>query len=286
MDTVDDLVAQQRVRLNDDDVIGDPDAAERNMVKAIEKGLLKTISKMGISTIQSYCGAQIFEAVGLERELIDRHFTGTASRIGGVGMEVLATEALERHARAYPRPHDPLLPVGGIYAWRRDGEHHMWNPETIALVQHAVRAANGSRSRFGEAEITHFAVLNQPRHCANRFLDRDVAVDSVLVIKVDGIDPEPLQARLAGLPDVLGAAIDPGEAALSVAHVAELGREEHLAAAAADRLTHQFLVVAPPVNVGSVQEIQAQVEGPLNGLDRLLIVRGPVEFRHAHASES
>jgi glutamate synthase domain-containing protein 2/glutamate synthase domain-containing protein 1/glutamate synthase domain-containing protein 3 len=115
----------------------------QNVVKALGKGLLKTISKMGISTIQSYCGAQIFEAVGLERELIDRHFTGTASRIGGVDLEVLAAEALERHARAYPVPHDELLPVGGLYAWRRDGEQHMWNPETIALVQHAVRAVNG-----------------------------------------------------------------------------------------------------------------------------------------------
>jgi glutamate synthase domain-containing protein 2/glutamate synthase domain-containing protein 1/glutamate synthase domain-containing protein 3 len=117
--------------------------AAQNVVKALGKALLKTISKMGISTIQSYRGAQIFEAVGLERELIDRYFTGTASRIGGVGLEVLATEALERHARAYPQPQDELLPVGGVYAWRRDGEHHMWNPETIALVQHAVRAANG-----------------------------------------------------------------------------------------------------------------------------------------------
>jgi glutamate synthase domain-containing protein 2/glutamate synthase domain-containing protein 1/glutamate synthase domain-containing protein 3 len=118
--------------------------AAQNTIKAIGKGLLKTISKMGISTIQSYRGAQIFEAVGLERELIERHFTGTASRIGGVGLDVLATEALERHARAYPVPEDDLLPVGGVYAWRRDGEHHMWNPETIALVQHAVRAANGN----------------------------------------------------------------------------------------------------------------------------------------------
>ncbi len=123
-----------------------PEQAAQNVVKAIGKGLLKTISKMGISTIQSYRGAQIFEAVGLDRELIDTHFTGTASRVGGIGQEVLATEALERHARAYPavgRGLDSLLPVGGVYAWRRDGEHHMWNPETIALVQHAVRAANG-----------------------------------------------------------------------------------------------------------------------------------------------
>jgi glutamate synthase (NADPH/NADH) large chain/glutamate synthase (ferredoxin) len=82
--------------------------------------------------------------VGLVKDLIDRNFTGTASGIGGVGEEGLAIEALERHARAYPTTPDELLPVGGIYAWRRDGEHHMWNPETIALVQHAVRSANGN----------------------------------------------------------------------------------------------------------------------------------------------
>ncbi|HEY2006067.1 MAG TPA: glutamate synthase large subunit [Solirubrobacteraceae bacterium] len=116
------------------------DEAEQRIVKAIGKGLLKTISKMGISTIQSYCGAQIFEAVGLEREVIDKHFTGTASRIGGIGLSVLATEALERHFRAYPRTGRDLLPVGGVLQWRRDGELHIWNPDTIANLQHAVRA--------------------------------------------------------------------------------------------------------------------------------------------------
>src|SRR3954454_24248629 len=146
MDSVDELVAQSRVA-----GVTDPDVAERNIVKAIEKGLLKTISKMGISTIQSYCGAQIFEAVGLERDLIDRHFTGTASRIGGIGMDVLAREALDRHGRAYSIPEGQLLPVGGIYAWRRDGEKHMWNPETIGLLQHAVRVADGdARAKYDE----------------------------------------------------------------------------------------------------------------------------------------
>ncbi len=114
--------------------------AEQRIVNAIGKGLLKTIAKMGISTIQSYCGAQIFEAVGLEREVIDRHFTGTASRIGGVGLDVLATEALGRHFRAYPRTDREVLPVGGVLQWRRDGERHIWNPDTIASLQHAVRA--------------------------------------------------------------------------------------------------------------------------------------------------
>jgi glutamate synthase domain-containing protein 2/glutamate synthase domain-containing protein 3 len=120
------------------------DEAEQRIVKAIGKGLLKTISKMGISTIQSYCGAQIFEAVGLERDVIDRHFTGTASRIAGIGLEVLASEALGRHFRAYPRTDRDVLPVGGVLQWRRDGERHIWNPDTIASLQHAVRAASGT----------------------------------------------------------------------------------------------------------------------------------------------
>jgi glutamate synthase (NADPH/NADH) large chain/glutamate synthase (ferredoxin) len=150
LESLDEMVFEGRiVRKKDgaEELVGAEEAAQ-NVVKAIGKGLLKTISKMGISTIQSYRGAQIFEAVGLERELIDTHFTGTASRIGGIGLEVLAAESLERHARAgwvgsHPSP-DQLLPVGGVYAWRRDGEHHMWNPETIALVQHAVRGVNGN----------------------------------------------------------------------------------------------------------------------------------------------
>ncbi len=116
----------------------DRQEAEKRIVKAIGKGLLKTMSKMGISTISSYCGAQIFEAVGLEPELVEKHFTGTASRIGGVGMDVLAEEALERHFRAWPGADSDMLPVGGNLQWRRDGEHHVWNPDSIAKLQHAV----------------------------------------------------------------------------------------------------------------------------------------------------
>ena len=93
---------------------------------------------MGISTIPSYCGAQIFEAVGLAPELVDEYFTGTASRIGGIGLDELARETLERHARAYPGGADGLLPVVGPLRLAAGGEHHQWNPETIALLQHAV----------------------------------------------------------------------------------------------------------------------------------------------------
>ena len=105
LDTVDELARDGRIA-----GVEDPEEAERRIVKGLGKGLLKTISKMGISTIQSYCGAQIFEAVGLEKTLIDRHFTGTASRIGGIGLGVLAREALDRHARAWPGSHEDLLP--------------------------------------------------------------------------------------------------------------------------------------------------------------------------------
>ena len=176
--------------------------ATQNVVKAIGKGLLKTISKMGISTIQSYRGAQIFEAVGLERELIDMHFTGTASRIGGVGLDVLAAEALERHARAYPVVEDELLPVGGVYAWRRDGEHHMWNPETIALVQHAVRAANGdvgaALAGDGEAqkavrESPAFEKYREYASAVNEDAARKATLRGLLEFAGDGAQAIPLE---------------------------------------------------------------------------------------------
>ena len=122
----------------------DPDESVQRVIKAVGKGLMKILSKMGISTIRSYTGAQIFEAVGLDQELVGRYFTGTASRVGGVGVNVLAWEALDRHARAYPAASSELLPAGGIYAWRRDGEFHGWNPETIATLQQAARNEGGA----------------------------------------------------------------------------------------------------------------------------------------------
>ena len=115
--------------------------AHANFFKATRKGLFKIISKMGISTIQSYCGAQIFEAVGLGQEFIDEYFTATPSRIGGIGIETVAEEMIRRHKFAYPdyNVYDQMLDVGGDYHWRRDGEFHQLNPKTIAMLQHAVR---------------------------------------------------------------------------------------------------------------------------------------------------
>ena len=127
------------------DSIDEP-TAESKFIKAVEKGLLKVISKMGISTIQSYCGAQVFEAIGLGPRLIDRYFTGTASRIGGIEVAQLAEETLRRHSAAFKRP-IPLerLDLGGSYHYRNQGEHHNWNPLTISSLQHAARANSAER---------------------------------------------------------------------------------------------------------------------------------------------
>ncbi|MGE4615902.1 MAG: glutamate synthase large subunit, partial [Gammaproteobacteria bacterium] len=118
------------------------DAAIRNFIKAVNKGLLKVMSKMGISSVQSYRGAQIFEAVGLDSDFVDEYFTWTASRIGGIGLNVVEKEVSMRHYEAHPnRPvTKPDLDGGGEYQWRRDGEYHLFNPETVYKLQHATRS--------------------------------------------------------------------------------------------------------------------------------------------------
>jgi glutamate synthase (NADPH/NADH) large chain/glutamate synthase (ferredoxin) len=118
----------------------DAQTAEGKFIKAINKGLLKIFSKMGISTVQSYCGAQIFEAIGLNRELIDRYFTGTPSRVEGVGIRDIGEETLRRHRVAYEPVAIRQLDFGGEVHYRIQGEHHNWNPETIYKLQHASRS--------------------------------------------------------------------------------------------------------------------------------------------------
>jgi glutamate synthase (NADPH/NADH) large chain len=118
--------------------------AVRNYVKAAGKGVLKVMSKMGISTVASYTGAQVFEAIGLSQALVDEYFPGTVSRLGGIGLDEIAAEVAARHRFAYPaRPSELAhreLDVGGEYHWRREGEYHLFNPETVFRLQHATRA--------------------------------------------------------------------------------------------------------------------------------------------------
>ncbi|WP_432836604.1 glutamate synthase large subunit [Dactylosporangium sp. CA-092794] len=139
----------------------DPDTAVHNYVKALGKGVLKIMSKMGISTVSSYCGAQVFEAVGLDPRLVERYFTGTPSKIGGIGLAEIHAEIAARHARAYPandaeRAHR-RLEVGGEYQWRREGELHLFNPETVFLLQHATRSRQYDVFRRYTAKVDELA---------------------------------------------------------------------------------------------------------------------------------
>jgi glutamate synthase (NADPH/NADH) large chain len=122
----------------------DPHKAVKNYIKAAGKGVLKVMSKMGVSTVASYTGAQIFEAIGLGHELVDEYFTGTVSRLGGIGLDEVAAEVAARHKVAHPpRPAERAhrkLELGGEYQWRREGEVHLFNPETVFKLQHATRA--------------------------------------------------------------------------------------------------------------------------------------------------
>jgi glutamate synthase (NADPH/NADH) large chain len=115
-------------------------SALRNYIKALNKGVLKVMSKMGISTLQSYCGAQIFEAIGLDRAFVEKYFTSTASKIGGVGVTQISEEVRQRHARAFGARATNELQSGGEYQWRRDGELHLFNPDTVFKLQHATRS--------------------------------------------------------------------------------------------------------------------------------------------------
>ncbi|NCX05482.1 MAG: FMN-binding glutamate synthase family protein, partial [Actinobacteria bacterium] len=122
----------------------DPLKAIKNYIKASGKGVLKVMSKMGVSTVASYTGAQIFEAIGLSTELVNEFFTGTVSRLGGIGLDEIAAEVATRHALAHPTRPDlrahRRIELGGEYQWRREGEYHLFNPETVYRLQHATRA--------------------------------------------------------------------------------------------------------------------------------------------------
>ncbi|UCM87315.1 glutamate synthase large subunit [Streptomyces marincola] len=138
MESVEDLVARGTYLPG-----MDADEAIRNLIKALGKGVLKVMSKMGISTVASYRGAQVFEAVGLDASFVDTYFHGTATKIGGAGLDVIAREVAARHAAAYPAsgvaPAHRALDIGGEYQWRREGEPHLFDPETVFRLQHSTR---------------------------------------------------------------------------------------------------------------------------------------------------
>lgn len=161
----------------------EPEQAVKNLIKALGKGVLKVMSKMGISTIASYRGAQVFEAIGLSAALVDRYFAGTTSRLGGIGLDVIAAEVAARHADAYPAsgnrlPHQRLA-VGGEYQWRRDGEDHLFDPETVFRLQHSTRTRQ-------------FDVFRQYSDRVNEQSSRLMTMRGLLTFKEGARPPVPL----------------------------------------------------------------------------------------------
>ena len=157
--------------------------ARDKYIKASVKGVVKTLSKMGISTVQSYCGAQIFEALGLSQELVDEYFTWTPTRIEGIGLAEIYEEVRLRHHRAFPRweTNGKVLPTGGDYHWRHDGEHHLFNPETITHLQQAVRTQDYDAFRRYTSLVN-----DQSRRMATlrgmlefKYLDEPIPIDEV-----------------------------------------------------------------------------------------------------------
>ncbi len=176
-ETLDDMIQQGMIRPEVDHA-----EAVRRYRKAIKKGVVKVMSKMGISTIQSYRGAQIFEAIGLNKDFIDRYFDKTASRIGGIGLEEIARETLYHHKRAYADREvgPPMLDWGGQYQWRREGEFHLFNPETVFRLQHATQTGRFEIFKHYSREVDE----QNERLCTLRGL---------FGFKLDGRTPVPIE---------------------------------------------------------------------------------------------
>jgi glutamate synthase (NADPH/NADH) large chain len=184
-ETIDDLIANG--------VLGDitPRPAAHNYVKASGKGVLKIMSKMGISTVASYTGAQVFEAIGLARDVVDRYFEGTVSRISGISIDGIADEVLARHATAWPVRGAELayrdLPGGGEYQWRREGEYHLFNPTTVQRLQHSTRTR-----RYDIFKTYTAAVDDQAARLATLrglFRIRDAAEIGRTPVPIDEVEP-------------------------------------------------------------------------------------------------
>ncbi|CRK52033.1 glutamate synthase (large subunit) [Rhodococcus sp. RD6.2] len=182
METIEDLVREGELRGLESQV------AVRNYLTALGKGVLKVMSKMGISTVGSYTAAQVFEAIGLDRDLVDEYFAGTVSTLGGVGIDVLAEEVRRRHRLAHPaNPSDRAfqrLDVGGEYQFRRDGELHLFTPETVFLLQHATRT--GRREVFARYSDTVNTLAEQGGALRGLFRFRE---DPATAVPLDEVEP-------------------------------------------------------------------------------------------------
>lgn len=172
-------------------VKAEPEKAVANLIKGLGKGVLKVMSKMGVSTVASYTGAQIFEAVGLSQAVVDRYFTGTTSKLGGMGLDTIAEEVARRHATAYPRggiaPAHRELEIGGEYQWRREGEPHLFDPETVFRLQHATRS--GSYDIFKQYTARVDQQSERLMTLRGLFRFKDAGVTGRQPIGIDEVEP-------------------------------------------------------------------------------------------------
>ncbi len=267
-------------------VLGDvtPEKAQKNLIDALGKGVLKVMSKMGISTIASYRGAQVFEAIGLSREFVDRHFTGTPSQIDGVGMDVIAQEVALRHLDAYP-PSGRLLPhrrlkIGGEYRWRREGEKHLFDPEAVFKLQHSTRTRQYSlfneytdriddqskrlmtiRGLFefkGDRQPIPIEEVEHVRDIVKRFSTGAMSYGSI---------SEEAHTTLAIAMNHLGARSNSGEGGESPARLYDPERRSAIKQVASGRfgVTSEYLVSASDLQIKMAQGAKAGEGGQLPG---------------------
>ncbi|MDO9571971.1 MAG: glutamate synthase central domain-containing protein, partial [Hydrogenophaga sp.] len=210
-------LAMEALAVMHKDLPGDLSAEKAiyNYVKAIGKGLSKIMSKMGVSTYMSYCGAQLFEAIGLNSDTVNKYFTGTASRVGGIGVFEIAEEAIRMHKAAFGD--DPvletMLDAGGEYAWRARGEEHMWTPDAIAKLQHSTRANNWTTYK----EYAQIINDQSKRHMTLRGLF-EFKIDPSKAISIDEVEPaKEIVKRFATGAMSLGSISTEAHATLAVA---------------------------------------------------------------------
>ncbi len=247
------------------------DKAIANYVKAIGKGLSKIMSKMGVSTYMSYCGAQLFEAIGINSDTIAKYFTGTASRIEGIGVFEIAEESFRRHRAAFGA--DPvlagMLEAGGEYAWRTRGEEHMWSPDAIAKLQHATRANNWSTYK----EYAQLINDQSRRHMTLRGLF-EFRVDPAKAIPVDEVEPaKEIVKRFATGAMSLGSISTEAHATLAVA-MNRIGGKSNTGEGGEDAARYRQELKGIPVKQGEtlasvIGRDVVEVDLPLNEGDSL-----------------
>ncbi len=247
------------------------DKAIYNYIKAIGKGLSKIMSKMGVSTYMSYCGAQLFEAIGINDETIEKYFTGTPSRVGGIGVFEMAEEAIRMHKAAYGN--DPvlatMLDTGGEYAWRARGEEHMWTPDAIAKLQHSTRANSFSTYK----EYAQIINDQSKRHMTLRGLF-EFKLDPAKAIPVEEVEPaSEIVKRFATGAMSLGSISTEAHATLAVA-MNRIGGKSNTGEGGEDPARYRQELKGIPIKKGEtlksvIGDAQVEVDLPLQDGDSL-----------------